>query len=244
MDASVGMSQSPTVCVIDDDDGFRTGMTRMLQLSGLPAVGYRGAGEFLIAQHENGIACILLDISMPGPSGIDLLRALVLRDEAPPVIFTTGHDDVFTSVDVMKAGAFDYIVKPVSAARILPSVRRAMELDAEQRATRARLQELRSRYESLTAAEQTIFHGIVRSKLNKQLAVELGACERTVKAQRARMMGKLSVTTVPELVRVAKTLEEYSRRIGLIALRDPDSQTRMRLGRPPSTHPLRRLVDA
>lgn len=210
MDTPNGMHGSPRICVIDDDDGFRIGMTRLLLLSGLAAVGYRCAGEFLIAQHDQRVACILLDISMPGPSGVDLLKALISRGEAPPVIFTTGHDNVFLTVDVMKAGAFDYIVKPVSAARILPSVHKAIELDAARRAARARVQELRARYETLTAAEQAIFQGIVGSKLNKQLAAELGTCERTIKSQRARMMHKLHITTIPELVRIAKALEMFT----------------------------------
>lgn len=197
----------PTVHVIDDDDSFRTSMIRLLNVSGLAAMGFACAGEFLLAHHGEVSGCILLDISMPGPSGIDLLKALVARGSAPPVVFVTGRDDVFTSVDVMKAGAFDYIVKPVVAEHVLHVVRRALDLDAKRVAARLEFGELRARFESLTSAERTIFFGVVSNRLNKQIAADLGTCERTIKAQRARMMAKLQVATVPELVRAAKLLE-------------------------------------
>lgn len=203
--------QPPAVYVVDDDDGFRDGMTRMLRIAGLNAIGYGCAGEFLIAQAGEVPGCILLDIAMPGPSGIDLLNALVARDLAPPIIFVTARNDVYTTVDVMKAGAYDYIVKPVSAARILPTIRKAMQLDAARRAARHEVAELRQRFEQLTHAERAIFNGIVQNRLNKQLAADLGACERTIKAQRARMMEKLRLSTLPELVRAASLLEGQSR---------------------------------
>jgi len=199
--------QSPAVYVIDDDDGFCTSMTRILCVAGMNAIAYRCVGEFLLTQSGNAPGCILVDIAMPGPSGIDLLKSLVSRELAPPIIFVTGYDDVHTSVDVMKIGAFDYIVKPVSAERILPTVRRAMRIDAERRNARLELDELRRRYEDLTCSERAIFRGILRNKLNKQLAAELGACERTIKAQRARMMEKMHLSTLPELVRAASRLE-------------------------------------
>lgn len=200
-------AQTAAVYVIDDDASFRDGMTRMLRIAGFNAVGYGCAGEFLIAQTGELPGCILLDISMPGPSGIDLLKALVARDLAPPIIFVTARNDVYTTVDVMKAGAYDYIVKPVSAARILPTIRKAMQVDAARRTARRELDDLRGRFELLTQAERAIFRGIVQNRLNKQLAADLGACERTIKAQRARMMEKLQLSTLPELVRAASLLE-------------------------------------
>jgi FixJ family two-component response regulator len=200
---------TPAVHVIDDDDSFRVSMIRLLSASGIAAVGYACAGEFLLARDGEASGCILLDISMPGPSGIDLLKALVARGSAPPIVFVTGRDDVLTSVDVMKAGAFDYIVKPVVAERVLHVVRRALEVDAKRIAARRELAELRARFDLLTAAERTILFGVVSNRLNKQIAADLGTCERTIKAQRARMMAKLEVTTVPELVRAAKLLEGH-----------------------------------
>lgn len=200
-------SDPAAVHVVDDDDSFRTSMIRVLSSAGFRSIGYSCAGQFLLAQTGETAGCILLDIAMPGPSGVDLLRALVGRDLAPPVIFVTGRDDVYTSVDVMKSGAFDYLVKPVGAERIVPVVRRALQLDAQRRMERRELDELRRRFETLTRPERAIFHGIMRNRLNKQLAADLGACERTIKAQRARMMRKLHLSTLPELVRAARVLE-------------------------------------
>jgi FixJ family two-component response regulator len=207
MSQTSGLQESASVRVVDDDDSFRTSMTRLLRTAGLNAMGYRCAGEFLMADTVDLPGCILLDISMPGPSGVDLLKALVSRKSAPPIIFVTGRDDVLTSVDVMKSGAVDYIVKPAGAERVLTSVRKAIEIDAQRRAVRRELGELRGRFEQLTDVERAVFFGIVHNKLNKQLAAELGACERTVKAQRARMMEKLQISSLPELVRAAKLLE-------------------------------------
>lgn len=207
MNTSTESLARPSVHVVDDDDSFRVSMTRLLGVAGLHAIGYRCAGEFLLADADKAPGCILLDISMPGPSGVELLKALVSRNSAPPVIFVTGRDEVFTSVEVMRTGAIDYIVKPVSAERILPAVRKAIQLDAERRAARRELSEFRSRFATLTAAESAVFRGVVHNKLNKQLAAELGSCERTIKAQRARMMEKLQITSLPDLVRGARLLE-------------------------------------
>jgi FixJ family two-component response regulator len=195
------------VHVVDDDESFRTSMMRMLSCAGFSSIGYGCAGQFLLAQTGEIAGCILLDIAMPGPSGIDLLRSLVSRELSPPVIFVTGRDDVFTSVDVMKSGAFDYLVKPVGAERIVPVVQRALQIDAQRRMERRELDELRGRFDTLTRPERAIFDGIMHNRLNKQLAADLGACERTIKAQRARMMRKLQLSTLPELVRAARLLE-------------------------------------
>jgi two-component system, LuxR family, response regulator FixJ len=201
------MQVQSAVHVIDDDDSFRRGMLRILQALGYVAVGYGCAGEFLLAVRGEPAGCILLDITMPGPSGIDLLRGLMQRGSVPPTIFVTARDDIMTSVTAMKMGAFDYLVKPVSAERLSAVVDRAMRLDAQRLAARNELQELCSRFGELTNAERAIFVGVAAHRLNKQMAGDLGACERTIKALRARMMAKLNVTTVPEVVRAAAMLE-------------------------------------
>lgn len=199
--------ENPAVHVIDDDDSFRRSMLRILRASGYAALGYGCAGEFLLALQFEAAGCILLDITMPGPSGIDLLRALTQRGSTPPIIFVTARDDIMTSVDAMKKGAFDYIVKPVGAEHLLAVVQRALQVDARRLAARRELRALYARFALLTVAERAIFVGVVSHRLNKQMAGDFGACERTVKALRARMMTKLDVETVPELVRVAALLE-------------------------------------
>ena len=200
-------SGEPAVHVIDDDDSFRRGMLRILNVLGYAAVGYGCAGEFLLAVRGKLAGCILLDISMPGPSGIDLLRGLMERGSVSPIIFVTARDDIMTSVSAMKMGAFDYLVKPVSAERLSVVVGRAMRLDAQRVTAQHELQELCSRFARLTRSEHTIFVGVAAHRLNKQMAGDLGTCERTVKALRARMMAKLQVTTVPEVVCAAAMLE-------------------------------------
>ncbi len=199
--------QGPLVHVIDDDDGFRNSTIRMLVTAGFPTSGYRCAGEFLIANTEACGGCILLDVSMPGPSGFDLMRALAARDHPPAVIFVTALDDVSATVDVMKWGALDYLVKPVNMEAVVRAVSRALDIDARKRADRRDFQELRARFETLTQAERLIFHGIVYNRLNKQLAADIGASERTIKVRRARVFQKLQVRNVPALVRLAKALE-------------------------------------
>jgi FixJ family two-component response regulator len=205
-DQEVG--EQPAVHVIDDDDSFRTGMLRVLRICGQRAIGYGCAGEFLLRLRGEAAGCCLLDISMPGPSGIDLLRALKQRGSALPIIFVTARDDVMTSVDAMKTGAFDYIVKPASASRVLSVVECALQVDARRVTARSELRELSARFATLTSAERTIFAGVISHRLNKQMAADLGACERTVKALRARMMSKLQARTVPKLVRAAAVLEQ------------------------------------
>ena len=226
MESILLIPETANVHVVDDDDSFRQSIIRVLSAAGLQAHGYRCAGEFLLATLDDCPSCLLLDISMPGPSGVDLLKALVSKNLGPPIIFVTAHDEIVMSVAAIKSGAIDYLVKPVRAETLLPAVLKAIALDAQQRDARRQLNELRERVNTLTDAEQVVFRGIVRNKLNKQLAAELGTCERTIKAHRARMMNKLHARTVPDLVRAAKLLDDNSRenqkRIGVM---DQHAQT-------------------
>lgn len=207
MDCGDG-AQTFSVHVIDDDDSFRNSLIRMLHTAGMPTRGYRCAGEFLMAHGAAVSGCILLDISMPGPSGLDLMKALAARDYAPGVVFVTGLDDLSTTVAMMKLGAIDYLIKPVSFEMTVGAVQRALEADRRRRALRRELQEIRVRFETLTQSERTIFQGVAHNRLNKQLAADLGTSERTIKAQRARLFQKLQVDNIPSLVRVAKLLED------------------------------------
>jgi FixJ family two-component response regulator len=191
------------VHVVDDDDSFRTGLTRVLNASGLRAVGYRCAGEFLLADADDTPGCIVLDVCMPGPTGLELLDQLATDQDSLPVILVSGFGDIPTSVHGMKSGAVDFLVKPIPTDVLLRSVHKAIQHDVERRATRQEIEDLLDRYSNLTTREQAVFCGIVTGKLNKQLAVELGSCERTVKTQRARMMTKMCMSSLAELVRAA-----------------------------------------
>jgi FixJ family two-component response regulator len=149
---------------------------------------------------------VLLDLKMPGPSGLELQDALAKRDQPLPVVFLTGHGDVPASVRALKAGASDFLTKPVDRATLLSAVEGALAQDAARRATREELRELQARYETLTPREREVLAQVVAGKLNKQIAGEIGAAERTVKAHRAQVMEKMQVGSLAELVRVAARL--------------------------------------
>jgi FixJ family two-component response regulator len=199
--------RGPIVHVVDDDDSVRTGVVRLLRAAGFEARSYASAGEFLLGGPDpDAPGCVVLDVRLPGPSGLDLQAALA-RLEAPlPIVFLTGHGDIPMSVRAMKAGAVDFLTKPVSREALLNAVRSALARDAETRANREGLRALRARYEKLTLREREVFAGIVAGKLNKQIAAELGTAERTVKAHRAHVMDKMQVASVAELVHIADRL--------------------------------------
>jgi FixJ family two-component response regulator len=205
--------QSPTttIHVVEDDDSFRTSLLRMLAANGFNAKGYRCAGEFLLADPVHEPGCVLLDITMPGPSGMDLLKALHVKRTLPPVIFLTGCDDINTSVDAIKTGAVDYLVKPTSSEKLLNAINKALSIDTQRRAHQQQVTDLKQRYEQLSQMERRILAGIMNNRLNKQLAAELGSCERTIKAQRARIRAKLQLRTLPDLVRASRLLEQFDR---------------------------------
>lgn len=211
METNTHWPRNATVYAIDDDDSFRHSMLRMLNVAGLHCTGYASAGDFLIHrlkdERHSDPACILLDIAMPGPSGIELMKALAFHESAPPIVFVTGRDDIYTSVDVMKSGAVDYLLKPVNAQRLLLSIARALRIDMQRHAVRSERDELMRKMKLLTHEERLVFQGVVKHRLNKQMAVQLNVCERTVKTLRSRMMEKLQLSTVPELVRAETVLE-------------------------------------
>ena len=207
MNSAAAITPACKVHVVDDDDNFRTGLTRVLNASGLKAVGYRCASEFLSSDASTSPGCVLLDVCMPGPSGIEILDALAAHECAPPVIFVTGCSDVSTTVHAIKSGALGFITKPVDTQELLKSVQHALDVDKERRTARHEKRVLRARFSRLTPREQEVFSGVVRGLLNKQLATELRTCERTVKTHRAQMMRKLGVNSLAALVRIAKALE-------------------------------------
>jgi len=196
----------PIIHVVDDDPSFRTAVTRLLRAAKYEVRGYRSASEFLDSDPCADPGCILLDLRMPGVSGSDLQQSLANMDEPLPIIFLTGHGDIPASVRAMKAGAVDFLTKPVERGTLLRAVQNALDVDAKGRAARAVLRELRNRYEDLTPREREVLAHVVSGKLNKQIAFDLGTTERTIKAHRASIMDKLAIQSVAELVRLAQAL--------------------------------------
>jgi FixJ family two-component response regulator len=199
-------SPTPIIHVVDDDASFRTAVTRLLRAAKYEVRGYGSASEFLDSDPCAEPGCILLDLRMPGVSGLDLQQSLALMEERLPVIFLTGHGDIPASVRAMKAGAVDFLTKPVRREALLLAVQNALAVDAKGRAARAVLLELHNRYETLTPREREVLAHVLGGKLNKQIASDLGTAERTIKAHRASIMEKLGVQSVAELVRLAQEL--------------------------------------
>jgi FixJ family two-component response regulator len=182
---------------------------RLLRAAGHEVRGYPSAGEFLLAQPANTPGCVVLDVHLPGPSGLDVQEALARREDALPIIFLTGHGDIAMTVRAMKAGAVDFLTKPVERAALLDAVCNALARDAANRAVREEDGIVQARVESLTSRERAVFNLVVAGKLNKQIASELGNSERTVKAHRAQVMEKLQVSSLAELVRVAEKVRTH-----------------------------------
>jgi len=196
----------PIIHIVDDDPSFRTAVTRLLRAAKYEVRGYASASEFLASDSCSGPGCILLDLQMPGVSGLELQGSLARMEERLPVIFLTGHGDIPASVRAMKAGALDFLTKPVRRDALLSAVKSALDVDVKGRAARGALRDLQNRYENLTPREREVLVHVVSGKLNKQIAFDLGAAERTIKAHRAGIMEKLGVQSVAELVRLAQEL--------------------------------------
>lgn len=202
------MTEPPLIHVVDDDDALRTALRRLLSAAGLRVKTYASAGEFLLDPPGDAPGCLLLDLRMPGPSGLDLQQALARHGILLPVVFLSGHGDLATGVRAMKAGAVDFLTKPIEREPLLAAIARALQADAERRAAHGAAAELRGRFALLTAREREVFDLVVAGKLNKQVADALGIAERTVKAQRAQVMVKLGAANAAELGRIAARLHQ------------------------------------
>jgi RNA polymerase sigma factor (sigma-70 family) len=192
---------------VDDDASFRTAIERRLKLAGYEVVAYssaQGLLDNLPAADEPG--CILLDVQIPGLSGPELQARLVERGSMLPIVFLTGHADTATTVRAIKAGAEDFLTKPVSSEQLIDAIERALTRQEAFRGQQSKLDSLRALVTSLTPRERQVFDLIVRGKINKQIAYELGTTERTVKAHRHQVMEKMQVPSFAELVSIAERL--------------------------------------
>jgi FixJ family two-component response regulator len=195
------------VFIVDDDSHVLKALTRLLRAKGYDPEAFTSPQEFL-AQHNAAIpGCAVLDVAMPGLNGLALQRVLTEGGEQRPVIFLTGKGDVPTGVRAMKAGAIDFLIKPVRDAELLDAIARAYQEDTRARQRRAELAAVQAKIATLTRREREVLSHVVAGKLNKQIAGDLGTVEKTIKVHRGRMMEKLGVRSVAELVRLVERAE-------------------------------------
>jgi RNA polymerase sigma factor (sigma-70 family) len=193
---------TPVVHVVDDDAAVLDAIRLLLRSVGLPSRGYASAADFLESHQAGNPGCLVLDLRMPGMSGVELQDRLRELECDLPIVFVTAHGDVPTAVRAIKAGAVDFIQKPFPDQKLLDKVHQALALDARNRALRAERLEIRQRIEGLTPREREAMALVVAGLPNKRIARELGISERTVEVHRARVMEKMRVSSVPELVRL------------------------------------------
>ena len=191
-----------TVFVVDDDEDVRRSLGRLLKEVGLQVEAYANAEDFLEACDFNGPGCVLLDIRMPGMSGIELHKKMLDQESTLPIVMITGHGDVTMAVESMKRGAFDFIEKPFRAQRLLDSVQAALRLDRRLRIRREARAEARGRFAALTASERDVIFRVAQGLNNREIARERGVSSQSVDALRSKAMRKLRVENVADLVRL------------------------------------------
>ncbi len=199
-------TSTPTVFLVDDEAPVRRAVSRLLRAENFTVDAYASSEEFLQQADFKCPGCILLDMAMPGLSGLDLQRELAARDCHLPIIFLTGRADVPMTVKAMKRGAADFLTKPVEDAVLLTAIRNALEKDRIERKRRLETADLRACLATLTPREREVLDQIVLGRLNKQVAADLGAAEKTIKVHRARVMEKMQVASIAELARLIERL--------------------------------------
>jgi len=195
------------VFVIDDDPEVRGAIEMLIESVGIGVKTFESAQDFLQSKIPDSPSCLVLDVRLPGLSGLDLQHELTKRQIQIPIVFITGHGDVPLSVRAMKAGAVEFLTKPFRDQDLLDAVAQAIERDRTRRAERTEIEELRKRSDLLTAREREVMRLVVAGMLNKQIADELGASEATIKTHRAHVMQKMQAGSLPDLVRMADKLK-------------------------------------
>jgi FixJ family two-component response regulator len=195
------------VFIVDDDPGVLQALSRLLNAAGYQTRAFSSAQEFLSVHDPSIPGCLVLDFAMPDLNGLQLQEALLAGGMSRPIVFVTGKGDIVTSVRAMKEGAVDFLTKPVSRTNLLAAIARARQLDFQAREIRREKAAIHAGLARLTPREREVFALVVAGKLNKQIAADLGTVEKTIKVHRARMMQKLGVHTVQDLVRLAERVE-------------------------------------
>jgi len=189
---------------VDDDAAVLKSLARLLRSAGLAVVTFSSPSEFLVRHDPNAPGCLVLDVAMPGLNGLELQQALVAGGHEMAIVFLTGHGDIPMGVKAMKRGAVDFLTKPVNDADLLNAVLVAIEKDRLQRHARAETSDIQQRLATLTPREREVLQHLITGQLNKQIAADLGTVEKTIKVHRARVMAKMKVRSVAELVHLAE----------------------------------------
>jgi len=197
---------SAIVFVVDDDASVRKSLARLIKSVGLNVETFESAQAFLDYNHSDVPGCLILDMRMQGFSGLDLQKRLKAEGSSIPIVFLTGHGNVPTSVRAMKAGALDFLEKPVEEQALLDAIHRAIQKDKNRREENLKMVDLQQRFDALTPREREVFSMVVSGLLNKQIAFDLGIVEKTVKVHRAHVMEKMEAQSLADLVRMAERL--------------------------------------
>jgi len=203
---------SPVIAIVDDDPSVREGLHSLIRSAGWRVETFASAQEFLTRRGADAPSCLILDLQLPGLSGLDLQRRMAEVNLEIPIVFLTGHGDIPASVQAMKAGAIEFLTKPVEEEDILRAIQEALQRDWHLRRQHAEMHDLQSRYDTLTGREREVMQQVISGLLNKQVAAELNITEFTVKIHRAHVMQKMRADSLADLVRMAESLRIRSSR--------------------------------